>query len=392
MTGLEDEYHFYYRKHGRDPSFLYDSWKELLESGHSPNDKWASRCGPRRVSALFSAVLDASLQLTELLVHYGAHLNEHNQDGWTVLQEAIILGHQDIVQLLLNRGANIESEVLSGFLRGGKALHLAVIGGQVEIMRSLLHAGAETRVRTEVGWIPADIAVLDHQTTALQILLTGVNPVTAIDQALDVEDHAGQSVKDHNNRKALASHLLEHGVTGAEREHLLFFKDCMSKVVEQRDSSVMEVVELSTLLVRDMESLLQREAGVSGDISWPRNLCDLCERFESQDSYNSFKIYSHQQDLTSLEASSNNGCNMCHFLMAAIKHHWRLLQQVDKKWLTEFGVSPRVRLRIHRKGRDNPHRVLGQYILLVVCGDKIAFMEVEHVQSMSIPQLGSDVQ
>lgn len=391
MTDLEALHHFYYEKHGRDLSVVYDSWKKLLESGHSPNDEWTSSRDRRRVSALFNAVLDESLQLTELLVHYGAHLNEYNLDGRTVLQEAIILGHQDIVQLLLGRGANTESQIVSDFLRGGTALHLAVTEGLVEIIRSLLGAGAETKVRTEVGWSPVDIAVLDHQPTALEILLTRVSPITAIGQALDVEDYADQSVKDHDNRKAVASHLLEHGVRGAEREHLLFFKDCMSRAIEKWDSSVGEIAELSTLLIRDMESLLQREAGVTGGISWPRNLCELCERFENQDSYNSSKIYNHQQDLTSLAASSNNGCNMCHFLMEAIEHHWCLLHQIDEKWLTEFGVSPRVRLRVGRKGRDTNTIVLGEYELLVVCGDKISFIDLDHVQSMALPHIDPDV-
>ncbi len=376
MPDLADIYHFYYRKHGRSLSTVHDQWKEAPESGHTPNEEWSFSHDRRRVSPLFSAVLDRSAHLTELLLHHGAHLNEHNREGRTVLQEAVILAHQDIVLLLLDRGANVEREILSDFLRGGTALHLAVTEGLVDIARSLLCYGADTQARTEVGWTAVDIAILDHQRTVLEVLLTSGMIAPAI-QAPDIAVCAGQSVEDHDDQITVASHLLEHGVRGTECKHVIFFQCYLFEAIKKLDSSTTDTRELSALLIRDMETYLRKEAKVAGDITWPRNLCEACDRFENQDCHDIFKIYEHQQDFSSLESSSNNGCKLCHFFVESLNHHWCLLHQIDKKWVTEFGVSPLVRLRLGWREKFHEHE------LIVVCGDKIAFMDVDCVQSMS---------
>ena len=342
---LENIYCFYVKRRGTRPD-VYDKWKKILESGHNPNEERNSSRDGRRVSPLFSAVLDETLQLTELLLHHEAHLDEHNREGRTVLQEAVILAHQGIVLLLLDRGAKSESQILSGFLSGGTALHLAVTEGLVDIVRSLLNHGTDTQATTQAGWTSVDNAVVDHQTTVLEVLLTRVGLITAAGQAPNVEVYAGQRVKDHDDQTAITSHLLEHGVRGTERRHVLFFQGCLSKAMKKLDSSITDTRELSTILIRDMNALLLDEARVVGDIAWPRKLCEACERFENQDSHNISKIYEHQQDLSSLASSSKDGCNLCNFLVECLKNHWCLLHQIDKKWLTEFGVSPKVRLRI----------------------------------------------
>jgi hypothetical protein len=248
----------------------------------------------------------------------------------------------------------------------------------VYIVRSLLSHGANAQARTEIGWNPVDIAVLDHQTTVLELLLTRIGLSTAADQAPDIEVHRYENEEEHDDQSAIASNLLERGVRDTERRHVLFFQGHLSKAVKKLNCSTAENQELSITLIRDMEVLLRSETGVDNEIAWPRNLCEACERFENQDSYNVHKVYEHKQDFSTLASSSDDGCNLCNFFMESLKSHWCLLHQIDKKWLEEFGVSPKVRLRVETR----PGSALGEYRLIIVCGEKIAFMDLDHVQSM----------
>lgn len=385
---LEKIYYFYEKHHGPRPD-VYNPWKEILERGDSPNEEWDSAYDRRRASPLFSAVLDESLQLTELLLNAGAELNEHNRDGRTVLQEAIILAHSGIVLLLLDRGANSETQISSGFLLGGTALHLAVTEGLVDIVRDLLDHGADTQARTQVGWTPLDVAVLDRHTTVLEVLLSRIRPITAAGQASDVEAYGSQKLKIHEDRTVIASHLLEHGVRDTERKHVLFFRDYLSKTIKKMDSSITNTLKLSTRLIWDMEVLLLNEGKVTGEMAWSRNLCETCKQLENQDSHNVSRIYEHKRDFSSLVSSSKDGCNLCNLFMESLNNQWSLLSSIDSKWLTEFGVSPKVRVKVGRKEGENP--VLGEYRLIVACGDKISFADLDHVQSMSLLPLDGTV-
>lgn len=373
---LEHSYCFSQKHGGYD---LYKGWKNILESGHSVNEEWASSHDRRRTSPLFSAVLDESLPLTELLLDSGANLEEHNREGRTVLQEAVILANQDIVQLLLDRGAQVHSPAISGYLSGGTALHLAVAEGLVGIVRGLLTHGADAKARTGIGWSPVDMAILDHQTTVLEILLTSVSPMEAVYSASDAEIDNVQSASDFDDQAVISGYLLEHGVRDAGRSHVLFFHTCLSKAIKKLGTSVTKIEELSSILIRDMDAVLLNEAKVAGKFSWPRNLCGDCDRFEKQDSHNVCKTFEHKADFSSLVSSSDSGCNMCNFFMASLENHWCLLYQIDKKWLTEFGDGPKVQLRVSKTRRG-----VCEYELIVACGDKIAFMGLGHISSTSL--------
>ena len=90
-----------------------------------------------------------------------------------MLHEAVILGNQDIVLLLLDRGAKVEGQIISGFLCGGTALHLAVTESLVDIAGSLLNHGANAdKLRLRLVGLQWTLPWLDHQTTVLEALLT----------------------------------------------------------------------------------------------------------------------------------------------------------------------------------------------------------------------------
>ncbi|KAF2124325.1 hypothetical protein P153DRAFT_140067 [Dothidotthia symphoricarpi CBS 119687] len=96
-------YYLFQKKHQQDPQDLFDEWEKILKKGQNPNEDWGSRFERRCSSPLFRAVLN----------------NDHNSEGRTPLQEAIIEHHGTVVQLLLDRGAKLDTPILSKFLFGG---------------------------------------------------------------------------------------------------------------------------------------------------------------------------------------------------------------------------------------------------------------------------------
>lgn len=61
-----------------------------------------------------------------MLLQSGAELEEPNDEGYTPLMEASREGHYDVVELLLNRGANVNAKIEEGL---ETSLTLAASGG-----------------------------------------------------------------------------------------------------------------------------------------------------------------------------------------------------------------------------------------------------------------------
>lgn len=60
------------------------------------------------------------------MIDFGADLEESNDEGYTPLMEASREGHRDVVELLLDRGANVNAKIEEGM---ETSLTLAASGG-----------------------------------------------------------------------------------------------------------------------------------------------------------------------------------------------------------------------------------------------------------------------
>ena len=63
------------------------------------------------MTPLIAASCEGVRDLVELFSWKGKNLEHRDESGWTALQWACYIGNRDIVEILLNRGANIESQV-----------------------------------------------------------------------------------------------------------------------------------------------------------------------------------------------------------------------------------------------------------------------------------------
>ena len=131
-----------------------------------------------------------------LLESPGIELDRRVQDevGHTALHVAAMYGKSDIVRMLLDKGANVNAKTKSWrkALRKGKkpvitldndehtALHIAVIHGKSDVVRTLLDKGANVNAKTRSWWTALHMAAMYGKSDVVSILLDKGADVNAI--------------------------------------------------------------------------------------------------------------------------------------------------------------------------------------------------------------------
>ncbi|KAJ4245039.1 hypothetical protein NW762_014247 [Fusarium torreyae] len=107
----------------------------LLQYGASAN-----ATGEAYGNALTAAAFDGTINIIKMLLDAGADVN--SADGWA-LQTAAEQGHTEVVNILLERGANVNAFTTNENMAQGTALQAAVESGQGDIVDILLEHGAD---------------------------------------------------------------------------------------------------------------------------------------------------------------------------------------------------------------------------------------------------------
>jgi ankyrin repeat protein len=116
-----------------------------------------------------SALGDAD-RLRELL-DGGADPNEFAPDGFTPLTLAAFFKHPDAVRLLLERGADVHQRARNERLKVLPIHSAAADGGSVEIVRTLLDAGADVNAVQPGGFRAIDASRQEGHEELEQLLL-----------------------------------------------------------------------------------------------------------------------------------------------------------------------------------------------------------------------------
>jgi len=103
---------------------------------------------------LLEAAAENEVSQVKLLLDSGADIDCTTDDGWTPLVEAVLHG-PELTRLLLSRGANPNIASVHGYT----ALHRAAGHGNVEVVQLLLDAGADTSAQDEAGQTAHDMAM-----------------------------------------------------------------------------------------------------------------------------------------------------------------------------------------------------------------------------------------
>ena len=111
---------------------------------------------------LSGAVFTGDLTAVKQALADGADPNAQDpQSGSTLLATAALMGHTEIVALLLEHGADINGRSRDG----GTALHSAAFLGRIETVKLLLEKGADANLQSNIGGTAMDGAKLDWEFT-----------------------------------------------------------------------------------------------------------------------------------------------------------------------------------------------------------------------------------
>lgn len=143
--------------------------------------------------------------IVQQLVEHGADISSLTRAGWSPVNLACCHGRFGVAKLLLDGyGASMECESETGW----SALRSAAAYGHTEILNYLLERGANIKVRNNIGWTCLHSAADEGHTSAVQALLDhGANPEDAAHQGWTALTLAAD--KGHYNTVQI---LLERGV------------------------------------------------------------------------------------------------------------------------------------------------------------------------------------
>ncbi len=119
------------------------------------------------MTALHEAVLQGQDEIVTILIGRGAKVDQANDMGATPLFYAAGDGHAGIVRQLLAVGASVKTQQKNKWT----PLHYASLSGHNEVIRILLAAGANIEARTDLGLTPLSVAVNEGWEKTVRMLL-----------------------------------------------------------------------------------------------------------------------------------------------------------------------------------------------------------------------------
>lgn len=171
--------------------------KELLARGALVNavDEWGN-------TALLNAAREGEVESARMLLKAGAYV-EGRGGSMPPLAAAALRGHTILVRLLLRNGANVDAVGQNEL----SVLMNAVKLNRLEVVKALIEAGADTRVRDRAGDNLLVVAVSENRSDMLALLLRlGVPANLADDNGLTALYWA-----EHLQRPELADLLRDAG-------------------------------------------------------------------------------------------------------------------------------------------------------------------------------------
>ncbi|KFY78498.1 hypothetical protein V498_09097, partial [Pseudogymnoascus sp. VKM F-4517 (FW-2822)] len=142
---------------------LYEAVEDIL-SKEKPNVNLATEIGR---TPLASAITQGHESVVKLLLDNGANMKEQENDGRPPLSLAVWIGQEAVVEVLLKEGANIDAQDRYGWT----ALSLAARSGQEAAVELLLNNGADIEAKDRFGMTPLSLAACSGQEAVVKLLL-----------------------------------------------------------------------------------------------------------------------------------------------------------------------------------------------------------------------------
>ncbi|KAL7286755.1 hypothetical protein TKK_0018900 [Trichogramma kaykai] len=120
-------------------------------------------------TALTLACAGGHEELVGLLLNRGADIEHRDKKGFTPLILAATAGHQKVVEILLNHGADLEAQ---SERTKDTSLSLACSGGRYEVVDILLNKGANKEHRNVSDYTPLSLAASGGYVNIIKLLLS----------------------------------------------------------------------------------------------------------------------------------------------------------------------------------------------------------------------------
>lgn len=153
---------------------------------------------------LQTAIQDGQLDEVRTLIEAGVDVNQPLADGTPPLHAAVIHHHENIIAVLLQAGANVNS---TDPTTHATPLHLAALYGRQEIAALLIQKGANINAPMQFGITPLLVAAQFNQAQIVQLLLDKKVPVNQADQ----EGFTALHFAAQNGDEIIVQLLLDHG-------------------------------------------------------------------------------------------------------------------------------------------------------------------------------------
>ena len=157
------------------------------------------------------AAFNGNLELLQLLLNHGADIDARDEQSFTPLLRVAKVGQPSVARLLLEKGASTSAIQHHGWT----ALNEAAYNGHFEIIEHLLEHGADTEARDHKGFTSLIRAAKNGHTAMAQLLLKkGANTETKQHDGLTALNEAA-----YNGHLETVQHLLRHNADIEARDH-----------------------------------------------------------------------------------------------------------------------------------------------------------------------------
>lgn len=136
-----------------------------------------------------ASVLGKVDRIQEILKSNPARVSEHAPDGFTPVALAAFFGQLNAVKALIAAGANVNAAAKNPLKV--QALHAAVAGRNLEIVKAVLDAGADPNAQQQAGFRPMHEAGTNANRKLAELLLAhGADPSLPNDEGKSAIDFA----------------------------------------------------------------------------------------------------------------------------------------------------------------------------------------------------------
>lgn len=156
--------------------------------------------------SLHHAALEGHEDVVELLLENGAEVDAPETDGMTALHWAAFRGSVEVVDILLDYKADITIEALSGL-----PLHWAAGNGQKKVVEALLANGAGVDSRNENGATALHWAAQAEHAETVRVLLASGADANAVEDDGATALHLGAEGDRGPDRDSIVRMLVNYG-------------------------------------------------------------------------------------------------------------------------------------------------------------------------------------